>query len=474
MLFSSNTFLYFFLPLVLGLYFVSPRAARNSVLLAASLIFYAWGETTWVLVMLASILFNWGIGRLLGDVGSRAVAARKRILVVAVVGNLAVLGFFKYGGFLVENINRLLEPIGAPQLAPIEAHLPLGISFFTFHALSYVIDVYRGTTPHQRRLDTLALYICLFPQLIAGPIIRYGHVHEQLARRTVTLDDFTTGVTRFVQGLGKKVLIANPVGAVADAVFSLPADERGVAVAWVGIIAYTVQIYFDFSGYSCMAIGLARMFGFRFRENFEHPYIASSMQDFWRRWHISLSSWFRDYLYIPLGGNRGTRRRTFLNLYLVFLLCGLWHGASWAFVAWGLVHGTFLALERTSFGAFIHGLPRALRHTYVLVAVLMAWVLFRAATIGDAVDYYGSLFGLGGAGVNWDQASLYLDHYTLIALVLGIAFSAPLRAWLVGKATGMSLTLSRWLRPALVTALFGLCAIQLAAQSYNPFIYFRF
>ncbi|MGB5708663.1 MAG: MBOAT family O-acyltransferase, partial [Arenicellales bacterium] len=346
MVFSSVLFLFLFLPVVLLLYWVIPNKWRNSFLLIVSLTFYAWGEGLFVGIMLLSIAMNYVFGLAI----ERGNARAGRLWVgIAVMANLALLGVFKYANFLVENINTLFSSTGIQLITIDQIHLPIGISFFTFQAMSYVIEVHRRVMPAQTNLLNLGLYIALFPQLIAGPIVRYHDIAAQLKTRFVNAGQVAYGIERFVIGLGKKVLIANPMGAVADEIFALPPDSITATVAWTAVACYSLQIYFDFSGYSDMAIGLGRMFGFKFLENFNYPYISQSIQEFWRRWHISLSNWFRDFLYLPLGGNRRGPGRTYFNLLIVFLLCGLWHGASWNFVVWGLLHGSFLVLERIGF-----------------------------------------------------------------------------------------------------------------------------
>ncbi|MBE0586337.1 MAG: MBOAT family protein, partial [Desulfofustis sp.] len=331
MVFSSTIFLFVFLPLVLLSYMVAGRKFRNVILLAASLLFYAWGENVFVLLMLISIALNYCFGLLIDHSQQRGWSG-KIPLILALLTNLGLLGFFKYANFLIDNLNTILINLDFEPVEMQAVHLPIGISFFTFQALSYVIDLYRGQASVQKSPINVALYISLFPQLIAGPIVRYHDVAEQIVHRTTRFDDFTYGIRRFIIGLGKKVLVANVLGRTADYMFSLPADSIPAGLAWLGAVSYTLQIYYDFSGYSDMAIGLGRMFGFRFLENFNYPYAAQSIREFWRRWHISLSSWFRDYLYISLGGNRHGATRTYVNLMIVFFLCGLWHGASWTFV----------------------------------------------------------------------------------------------------------------------------------------------
>jgi alginate O-acetyltransferase complex protein AlgI len=460
LVFSSILFLFFFLPIVLAIYFVVPVRLRNPVLLAASLLFYVWGEPVYAGVMLFSILVNYGFG--LG------VKARPRlILFAAVIVNIGLLGFFKYANFLVDNFNTLLEasPIVFPAIA-----LPVGISFFTFHALSYVIDIHRGKSPPQKNLFDLALYIVLFPQLIAGPIVRYHAIADQLRQRTVTAEGFAEGIHRFVIGLAKKVLIANTVAQAADQIFALDTAQIGSGVAWLGIVCYTLQIYFDFSGYSDMAIGLALMFGFRFPENFNYPYAARSVQDFWRRWHITLSTWFRDYVYIPLGGNRKGVARIYLNLYIVFFLTGLWHGASWNFVVWGLLHGTLMVVERLGFDRVLAWLWLPLQHAYTLLVVMIAWVFFRAETLPQAVSYLGRMFSFTPANPVY-PLNLYLNPYLVMTLAAGILFSFPAATLLRQSELTPRFAL---LRLAAMMALFVLSAMALTVNTYNPFIYFRF
>ena len=482
MVFSSPIFMFLFLPAVLGLYFVVPKQWRNTLLLGASLIFYAWGETTFIFVLLLSIVFNHICGRII--FASLKTPRAKVTLALAVSVNLAVLATFKYGGFLVNDVtNPILVFLGRQPLVPWLIPLPISISFFTFHALSYLIDIYRSAAQAQRSLGTTALYITLFPQLIAGPIIRYKDIAAQFIERTVTADDFYVGVKRFSVGLGKKMLIANSVAITADQIFGLSANQLTTPIAWLGVICYTLQIYFDFSGYSDMAIGLARMFGFRFLENFNYPYISQSVQEFWRRWHISLSNWFRDYLYIPLGGSRVSNRRTYANLVIVFFLCGLWHGASWTFVVWGLWHGLFLVLERLGLGALLERWPRPLRHVYTLLVVMVGWVWFRAETFSHAGSIIAAMFGFGSAG----RVSVlgYLSPGLVVAIVVGVIASAPVIARWIGSA-GVNAPAQPGLigrMPGLLTGvvenggiaiILVLSLVQVAADTYNPFIYFRF
>ena len=483
MVFSSPLFLFLFLPAVLTAYLLLPRlGAKNSYLLLVSLLFYAWGEVGFILLLLGSTLANYFLGLWVDRASDPA--RRRQAVVVAVVINVGLLAFFKYADFAVSTLNPLLVSLGMGALPPPRIPLPIGISFFTFHALSYVIDVYRRKWPAARDPREVALYIFFFPQLVAGPILRWSAIAPQLARRVVSRDQFAEGIRRFVGGLAKKMIIANAVAIPADQIFGLGSGELSTPVAWFGIVCYSLQIYFDFSGYSDMAVGLGKMFGFQFLENFNFPYLAQSIRDFWRRWHISLSTWFRDYLYIPLGGNRVSEGRSYVNLLLVFFLCGLWHGASWTFVVWGLFHGAFLVLERTRFGGVLDALPRPLRHLYAVFVFMMGWVLFRADTFAGAERYFAALFGLG-EGTTVQPLGRYATRQALAAVVVGILFSGPLWNWLKGQG---SILASRWpgraeqaLRGAgaiveivlVVAALLVSCA-WLAGGTYNPFIYFRF
>jgi len=483
MLFSSTVFVFLFLPLVLGLYFALGRRARNLVLLASSLLFYAWGEKLLVGLMLLSITANYGFGRWLGRAGGRG----KLIVALAVAFNIGLLVFFKYADWLwlslqgEPGIGAWISSPGLRKLLLTEeggVRLPIGISFFTFQALSYVIDVYRRQAEVQKDPIDFALYIALFPQLIAGPIVRYHDVASQIISRIVTRELFAEGVRRFVIGLGKKMLVANVAARVADDVFAIPGGELPAAVAWLGVVCYTIQIYFDFSGYSDMAIGLGRMFGFRLLENFNYPYVSKSITEFWRRWHISLSSWFRDYLYIPLGGNRRGPARTYFNLVCVFLLCGLWHGAAWNFLAWGLFHGCFLVLERLGLGRWLEARHAAVRHAYVLLAVMLGWVLFRAPSLGHALDYLAAMSFLQAGDALTHTPELWLDPVVVLALLAGVIGSTP---WLPRLAHGLAEPGRELRRTALgalgLVLLMGvllLSALELSAGTYNPFIYFRF
>jgi alginate O-acetyltransferase complex protein AlgI len=485
MVFSSSVFLFLFLPVVLAGHALAGPRMRNGVLLAASLFFYAWGEVFYVLVMLGSILANYGFGLALAR--WRAPRQARRIVGSAVALNLGMLIWFKYANFLADNLSALLVACGGSPVSLGPIHLPIGISFFTFQAMTYVVDVYRRQAEPQRNPIHVALYIALFPQLIAGPIVRYADVARQLVRRAVTLDRFASGVSRFVVGLGKKMLIANVVSEQVDLIFALPASEWTAGLAWLGAGYYALQIYFDFSGYSDMAIGLGRMFGFEFLENFNYPYIARSIQDFWRRWHISLSTWFRDYLYIPLGGSRGGRGRTYLNLLIVFLLCGLWHGARWNFLVWGLFHGAFLVVERAIGPRSPHPGLRPFGHLYALLAVVIGWVLFRADSLAQALAFLRAMAGFGEGDGQGVYARMFITHEAMVVALAGVVAATPVVPWLkscVAERWAGGSPASGWRRLAIagwdmahVLAVAGLllgAGMKLAAGTYNPFIYFRF
>jgi alginate O-acetyltransferase complex protein AlgI len=477
MVFASPFFLFVFLPLTLAAYFVVPRRWRNGVLLVASLLFYAWGEAPYVALVIASVVFNGWMGMRIADASEPR--ARKRRLALAVAGNLGTLAVFKYANFAAANVNAIAPVFGVGPLAWSAIPLPLGISFFTFHAISYVVDVYKRNADAQRNVPTFALYILLFPQLIAGPIIRWRDIATQLVDRPSRLADFAYGVRRFVIGLGKKTLIANTLGRTADTIFALPPSELTAPLAWLGLVCYTLQIYFDFSGYSDMAIGLMRMFGFRILENFNYPYMARSIREFWRRWHISLSNWFRDYLYVPLGGNRHGARRAYRNLVIVFLLCGLWHGASWPFVLWGAWHGLFLVAERAGWDRVIDR-SAPLAHVYALAVVMGGWVLFRCDTLAHAIGYYAALLGTNDASAALHPLARHLNGLVATTLIVAVIFSAPLArrigAWRdrVAATTRAGAAIVLAADTAWLAAVFVASAALLAAGTYNPFIYFRF
>lgn len=485
MVFSSLIFLCIFLPIVYILHLIIPSIRwKNGLLIVVSLLFYAYGEPVYVLLMILSTLINYFGARALGAQASR----RKAALAIVVVLNLGMLGIFKYTGFILNSLNAL----GGLHIPVPNIELPIGISFFTFQALSYVIDVYRGNVGVQKNYFKVLLYISFFPQLIAGPIVKYRDIELEINERTVTAQESVVGLQRFIFGLSKKVLIANTMGLAADHIFGAGAGSINILTAWIGAIAYLLQIYYDFSGYSDMAIGLGRMFGFHFKENFLHPYGARSIQDFWHKWHVSLSGWFKEYLYIPLGGNRRGRFRTCLNKIIVFFCTGLWHGANWTFVLWGLFHGAFLLLE--DFIPVLRRLPRALSHIYTIIVVAVGFVLFRAETIAQGGYFIRQMFA--GFSINDAGLSLAVQQLTpwfIIMLAAGIVFMAPvqkqtekLAALLeegsedAGKTKRKQsifvwkVRAARIAVAAICILLLIWCMIRLSTGTYNPFIYFRF
>jgi len=481
MVFSSLFFLFFFLPLVLLCYRLAPPHRRNGIALAASLFFYAWGAPRFVFVLAGGSVFDYVVSRAIGPPGRSVRQRRRRLfLALAIAMNLGLLLYFKYANFAVMELNRFLGGLGYEDIGWTAVALPIGISFFTFQKLSYLIDVYRGVVAPARSLPTYMLYVSLFPQLIAGPIVRYHDVARQLESRAATADRMFEGIWRFSRGLGRKVLIANVLGEAANHAFALGPDRLSTAEAWVGVVCYSFQLYFDFAGYSDMAIGLGRMLGFEFLENFNCPYIARSFTEFWRRWHISLSNWMREYLYIPLGGNRRGPARTYLNLWIVFVLSGLWHGASWNFIVWGMYHGLFLSLDKLAGRDRQDRIPRLVSIPATFLLVTIGWVFFRANDIGHAWFYLGRMFPVaaGARAVETAPWSRLLDAQRAWTLGAAVFFSfAP--AW-----QGAWTALRRWLGtdtrvgPVLAFAssvlLVILSASALAAGKFNPFIYFRF
>jgi alginate O-acetyltransferase complex protein AlgI len=466
MLFSSIPFLYYFLPAVLILYFAAPCFLRNVVLLATSLLFYAWGEPRYVILMLIEIVVGYLSGLFLVSAFGKRCA--KFALAVAVSVPLLLLGFFKYADFFLENINAVTgAELPLPGLA-----LPIGISFYTFQIISYQIDVYRGNVSPQRNLLALGTYVAMFPQLIAGPIVRYADIAEQLTNRGYSWENAAIGARCFVLGLAKKVLLANRLGELAALYHA--SDEQSVLFAWLYALAFSLQIYFDFSGYSDMAIGLGRIFGFRFPENFRYPFAADSITDFWRRWHISLGSWFRDYVYIPLGGSRVSRLKFLRNIVIVWLLTGIWHGAAWNFVVWGLLFAVLLLLEKFFLLPLLDKIG-IIRHVYVLLCLLPTFVVFNAADMGEAFEDIGSLVGLGGLPLVSAEAIYYLRSYALTVLVAMIG-ATPLPAWFVAQlgARKIGERVLNLLEPLVLVALLLVVTAFLVDGSFNPFLYFRF
>lgn len=466
MVFSSTIFLCVYLPLVLLGYYICPKKGRNLFLLIASLVFYAWGEPKYVFLMIFSILVNYIFGRLM-DKHRENKKRLKLMLVLSVVIDIGLLSVFKYTDFIITNVNAIF---GA-SFDLLNIALPIGISFYTFQAMSYTIDVYRDDVRVQKNLIDFGMYITMFPQLIAGPIVRYADVQDQLAERSVTTADFSEGVMRFVVGLGKKVLLANQMGAVWSEIYALGGDVSAL-MAWTGAIAYTFQIYFDFSGYSDMAIGLGRMFGFKFPENFRYPYQSVSITDFWRRWHITLSTWFKEYLYIPLGGNRCGLARQALNLLIVWSLTGFWHGAGWNFVMWGLYYFVILFIEKLFLLKALDKLPKLFRHVYALLLIVIGWVIFASDDVSVLLPYLGSMFGANGAVGGMDVYTLFTKA---VLLIICCVASTELPKKLFLSATGaMNEKAAFTIKSVMTIALLALSMILLIGDSYNPFLYFRF
>lgn len=468
MVFSSFTFLFIFLPLVLLTYFLAKkRQYRNIVLLVFSLIFYAWGEPVYVLLMLLSIIVNYFIALKI----ERRKKGKKKWMIMDVIFNLGIIGFFKYGNFMIQNINSIFHSnIGEMNLA-----LPIGISFYTFQVLSYVIDVYRKTVPAQKSMVNLGMYVTLFPQLIAGPIVRYETVAEEIENRKENFNEVVEGLKRFFIGLGKKVLIANQMALIADTIYGGDLEVTGTIALWLAAISYTLQIYFDFSGYSDMAIGLGRMFGFHFLENFNYPYIAKSITDFWRRWHISLSTWFRDYVYIPLGGNRKGKKRMYLNLFIVWMLTGLWHGASWNFVLWGLYFGILIIIEKAFLLFWLSRAPRWMRHVYTIILLLIGWGLFAFEDFHQLINYFTVLFGLRNATWVNQETLYYLSQNIILFVLLTIASTPMIR--LIGQKLFNSpygSVIKAFIVPMICLLILIASTAYLVDSSYNPFLYFRF
>jgi alginate O-acetyltransferase complex protein AlgI len=504
MSFSSPLFIFLFLPLFFLSYLALFLAAQtrnkpgslafsNLLLLLGSLFFYFWGETWFLLVMAGSILLDFLCGRLIHFARGRPFTQNtsrrlaKGAVALSVLGNLAILCLFKYFNFAVDSFQALTTTLGRPvSLEAVQLVLPMGISFYTFQSMSYTLDVYRGNVQPTRNLLNFSCFVSMFPQLVAGPIIRYRDIENQLVSRNLTLSKFSTGTQRFIIGLGKKVLVADTVAVIADKIFVIPSGELTLGLAWLGACLYAIQIYFDFSGYSDMAIGLGKLLGFDFLENFNYPYVAQSIREFWRRWHISLSNWFKDYLYIPLGGNKLGQGRTALNLIVVFLLVGLWHGAAWNFVVWGLYHGIFLSLERGPAGKLLKNLWRPFRHLYTLLVVLVGWVLFRADNLPYALSFIKCMFGLGGK-LGWGTFDLYyhLNREVVIASIIGVAGATPVVSMSKGiferimgpRSVSFAQRFSFGLSSAglaLFIGLFAISVMAVATKTYNPFIYFRF
>lgn len=476
MVFSNAVFLFIFLPVVIAGYYILRGRARNYWLLLVSIFFYAWNKPSFTIILLGSIVLNY-FGALLVE-RARQTGKKKLWLVLTVVCNLLILFYFKYFNFTIRTLKKIFDI--HTQFANVL--LPIGISFFTFQGLSYVVDVYRGDVPAQKNVFKLGMYISMFPQLVAGPIVRYKDIATEIDNRKVTTEDFAYGIQRFILGLFKKIIIADNMAIIANAMFDCNPKLNSVSLAWLGIIAYSLQIFFDFAGYSDMAIGLGRMFGFHFLENFNYPYISKSITEFWRRWHISLSSFFRDYVYIPLGGNR---KHVYLNVAIVFLLTGIWHGAAFTYIAWGIWHGIFNLTEKfikshskskeVTGRNFKRVIVSVFQHVYTMLVVMLGWVMFRSSGIKHAFNYIKSLFGLNNPEISVYNVWLYLNKWSFLILILGLIMCTPLLRKLYGllkrKVNEKILTPVKYI---LLLALLLLCVLQVASNSYSAFIYFQF
>ena len=467
MVFSSLTFLFVFLPIVLLIYYISPRPLKNFVILLFSLIFYAWGEPKFIFLIILSILINY-IGALQIVKNSSDTEKRKFIFITLLLIDISILFFFKYYGFIISSIGSLF----GIDLVIRDIPLPLGISFYTFQQISYIIDVYTKKTKVQKNLINFAAYITMFPQLIAGPIVKYNDIESQLKNRNENLTQFSSGVHRFIIGLGKKVLLANSIGAIWSEIKVIPLNEISILTSWIGIIAFALQIYFDFSGYSDMAIGLAKMFGFEFLENFNYPYISKSVTEFWRRWHISVGTWFREYLYIPLGGNKKGNLIQIRNLFVVWFTTGLWHGASFNFIAWGIYFGVILFIEKIIFKNILNKLPSFLCHIYTLILVLIGWVIFDMNTLSSAMEYISIMFGLSNNLVV-DKLSLFILSNNIVILLIGIICSTTLLPNVFKKLRSSLKKSNIFIIISMYLIIFILSISYLVGESFNPFLYFR-
>ena len=471
MLFSSTFFLIYFLPIFFTIYFLLPTFLKNYFIVFASMFFYAWGAPKFIFILLGTIGFNFCAAHLI--IKLKEIKSKKTLLILSVIVNLSFLLYFKYANFFVENTNVLLNSLGVHSLSVLHIALPIGISFFTFHQLSFIIDVYRGVKPPMKKISDYALYILLFPQLIAGPIIRYNEISDQIEGRDkrFNVDEVLLGFLRFSIGLAKKVLIANVLGKEADRIFTLPDNELDFILSWVGAITYTFQIYFDFSGYSDMAIGLAKMMGFTFPENFNNPYIAQSITDFWRRWHISLSRWMRDYLYIPLGGNKVSGVRLYFNLWVVFLISGLWHGAEWTFILWGAYHGFFLAIERLFLLKITAKIGVFFRVLFTFFTVLFGWVLFRAQNVSQALNFVHKMF-------SFKITDFYFSTHLVAVLIVAALLSFIPLFYKTKNAEVINPPIISFKRTAINVLIIVLCMIlcvgEITSSDFNPFIYFKF
>lgn len=471
MVFSSAIFLFIFLPIVLITYYLLPKKWRNIILLMASIFFYTWGEPTFIFIMLASITVDFFIAKALPK---KERAAKRHLLILSICLNIGLLAYFKYANFFIANIQHLYHCLGLRTFEWMSVALPIGISFVTFQKISYMVDVYRGDHEPQTRWDNLCLYILMFPQLIAGPIVRYKEIAPQLANRTDNADSRLNGLLRFIIGLSKKLLIANVLAVQVDTIFAIDPNQLSSGTAWLGMIAYSLQIYFDFSGYSDMALGLGKLFGFDFPENFNFPYIAQSFTEFWKRWHITLGKWMMDYLYIPLGGNRIRKSRTYLNLFIVFLLSGLWHGAAWTFVFWGIYHGIFLVLDKLGLHKILQKAGRIPATLFTILFVMIGWVMFRAENMGYAGAYIRQLFAFQTIADNviFDTRFIVILIISILGALIGL--SAKVESF-VNQLFHKQHSNCQWVTLfILAIILYMLCGSTLLAGGFNPFIYFRF
>ncbi len=468
MLFSSIPFLYYFLPAVLILYFIVPQKLKNLVLLVSSLFFYGWGEPRYVIIMSVAIVTGYVFGRLIEAFRGKGLS--KVFLILSVLSAVAILGYFKYADFFIENFNA----VTGLSLPLLKIALPIGISFYLFQLLSYTVDVYRGDVPVQKNIISFGAYIALFPQLIAGPIVRYADIAEQLQHRTHSFEKCAYGIRRFMIGLSKKILLANALGELCD-IFRA-SDDKSLLFYWLYAVSFTLHIYFDFSGYSDMAIGLGKIFGFDFIENFNYPYISKSVTEFWRRWHMSLGSWFRDYVYIPLGGNRVPKSRWLFNILVVWMLTGFWHGASWNFILWGLLYAVFLVIEKLWLGKFLEK-SKVWRHGYVMLIVILGFVLFNATDVREAGQYIAAMFGFGGVPVISAEFVYYLRSFSFV-LLAAVVGSTPLPKRVAEKVAASEKSVCKWIlavaEPVLLVVLLLLTTAYLVDGSFNPFLYFRF
>lgn len=468
MVFSSMLFIWLFLPLLLAIYFIADKKFKNIILLIFSLIFYAWGEPIYILLMIFSITLNYIFGLLIDKYKNKSI--KKILLLLTIVIDIGILGYFKYFNFFIEIINSIF---GRAVFNFKNIALPIGISFYTFQILSYIIDLYRNKIKVQKNILNLALYISFFPQLIAGPIVKYKDIDKEIAKRYVDITKFSYGIKRFIIGLSKKILLANTLAITADAIFDSNLELINTPIMWIGAIAYTLQIYFDFSGYSDMAIGLGSMFGFTFMENFNLPYISRSVTEFWQRWHISLSTWFKEYIYIPLGGNRVSKARNCLNIFIVFLVTGLWHGASWTFVLWGVYYGILRILEKVFLAKYLEK-SKVLSHVYTIIAFIIGWVMFRANSVSNAIDMYRLMFSFDFSKTYFLTQHIVNNQFVFV-LIVSILFCGPIQIIFKKlKEKNNKSTVYGYLQTILLLVLLVLCIMELASSSYNPFIYFRF